>query len=63
MPATLSNQAANTGTLTNRELSAASLTVEDATFTVEKAVGPVYAPYGFNNQVANTGTITNQVEN
>lgn len=61
--ATLTNQVANLGTMTNREFSAASLTVEEATFTVDKAVGPVHAPYAFNNEVANLGTMTNQAEN
>lgn len=54
-------------TLTNQELSAASLTVEEATsdiaFLVEDAVGPVYAPYNFRNQAVNTGTTTNQAAN
>ena len=62
MVATLTNQSSATATLTNRELSAASLTVEDALFTVEKAAGPVYAPYNFNNQAVNTGTISNQAD-
>ena len=64
MPAvTVSNQAANTATLTNQEHSEADLLVSEADFLVSEAAGKVATPYGITNQAANTATLTNQAEN
>lgn len=58
--ATVSNKTANIGTIVNKDLGSASLTVNDALFLVGEAVGTVDNPYGMSNKTANTGTIVNK---
>lgn len=63
MPATVANKALSTGTVTsNRELMAetSGLLVNDATFLVDDALGPVSTPWTIDNKSLNTGTITNK---
>lgn len=63
MPATVTNKTLNTGSVTsNRELMAeyANITVDEATFLVDDALGPVSAPWTIANKALNTATVTNK---
>lgn len=61
--ASVTNKTLNTGTVTaNRELMSetSGLLVNDATFLVEDALGPVGTPWTISNKALNTGSVTNK---
>ena len=61
--ATLTNQAANTASMTNQSLGSNDMTWDEATFSWDSARGTFDNPYTITNQAANTASMTNQAAN
>lgn len=60
MSVSVSNKTIHPSSVTNKDLGASGLTVNDATFLVSEAVGLVGSPYGMSNKPVNAASVTNK---